>query len=58
MRLQTKRTLLRVATAAAVACTAAMIFLPAAASARPAPSAMSAITFDTPDNVISSLRVR
>jgi uncharacterized protein YraI len=33
MRIQTKRALLRVATAAAVVCAAAMIFLPAAASA-------------------------
>ena len=35
MRLQTKRTLLQIATATALVCTAAVIFLPLAASAQP-----------------------
>jgi len=41
MRLRTRETLLQIATAAAIVCTAAAIFLPAAASASTVPLAPS-----------------
>lgn len=54
MRLQTKQTLLQIATATALVCTAAVIFLPVAASAQPI---ASHALLSSPDQVIS-LRVR
>lgn len=52
MRLKTKTTLLQLATATAIVCTAAMIFLPVAASAR------SIVPLLSSPNQVISLRVR
>ena len=58
MRIQSQRTLLRLATATAVVCTAAVIFLPAAVSAFPMAPSPAAVTVPHPDTVISSISVR
>jgi hypothetical protein len=67
MRIQTRKILLRAATAAAVACTAAVILLPAAVSAASLPAGRTAGVQERPtgasslgnyDNDISSIRVR
>jgi hypothetical protein len=60
MRLRTRETLLQVATAAAIVCTAAAIFLPAAASAEAphlTPIQPVAWVVDSgPQNLVSSVR--
>lgn len=67
MRIQTKRTLLRVASVVAIACATAVIFLPATASAAAATASahnflQSQINSHSPlggfENFISSIRVR
>ena len=56
MRTKTQRTLLRLATATAVMCTAAVIFLPTVVSAQP--TANAALAHPSLHQVISSLGVR
>jgi hypothetical protein len=53
MKIHTRHTLLRAATAAAIVCAAAVVLLPVAAAAYSSPSALGIL-----DQVISSVRVR
>ena len=50
----TKRKLLRVATATAVVCTAALVFVPSLAS----PIVLAEMVDGSPDHSISSIRIR